>query len=67
VARHHRRPAEELYDLRQDPTEQNNLATEPSQAARVKQMRAELEVWMSEQGDQRKVFGQPRLLGVTAP
>lgn len=66
VARYHQRPTEELYDLRNDPFEQHNLASDPRQAERVKRMRAELEAWMREQGDQRKVFGQPRLLGATA-
>jgi len=67
VARYEQRPAEELYDLRNDPFEQHNLASDPRHTARVKQMRAELEEWMKEQGDARKVFGQPRLLKATVP
>jgi N-sulfoglucosamine sulfohydrolase len=63
VARYHQRPAEELYDLRADPFEEHNLAIDPAQRVRVKRMRAELEAWMTEQGDERKVFGQRRLLG----
>ena len=66
VARYHQRPAEELYDLRNDPFEQRNLASDPAQAARAKVMRAELEAWMKEQGDQRRVFGQPRPLKASA-
>jgi N-sulfoglucosamine sulfohydrolase len=60
VRRYHQRPAEELYDLRRDPSETNNLAREPAHAARAQAMRAELEAWMREQGDTRRVFGEPR-------
>jgi N-sulfoglucosamine sulfohydrolase len=60
VNRYHRRPAQELYDLRADPHEQNNLAADAVQANRVKEMRAELESWMQEQNDQRTVFGMPK-------
>lgn len=62
VKRYHERPAIELYDLAADPHEQNNLASDPAQEERVKTLRAELEAWLKEQGDQRKVYGTPRLL-----
>ena len=62
VKRYHQRPAEELYDLRNDPFETNNLAAVPDYATRVKSMRGELESWMREQGDTRRIFGQPRRL-----
>jgi len=62
VKRYHERPPEELYDLKADPDEQHNLASDPHQAARLKEMRAELEAWMREQGDQKKVYDEPRLL-----
>ena len=62
LKRYHERPAEELYDLKADPGEQRNLAAEPGHAPRVKEMRAKLESWMGEQGDQRKTFNDPRLL-----
>ena len=62
VRRYHRRPAEELYDVRRDPLETNNLAALPEHAARVKAMREELETWMRDQGDTRRVFGEPRKL-----
>lgn len=52
VKRYHHRPAEELYDLSGDPWEQRNLATDPSQAARLRQMRQALDEWMKEQGDE---------------
>ena len=60
VKHYHHRPGEELYDLAADPDELNNLAGNPAHAGRVKQMRADLETWMREQGDQRTVFGTPK-------
>lgn len=62
VKRYHARPPEELYDLRVDPFETNNLAAGPAQVARAREMRRELESWMREQGDAQKVFGSPQLL-----
>ena len=62
VKRYHERPAIELYDLRTDPPEQHNLAADPAQAARVKELRAQLDAWMKAQGDRQTVFKQPRLL-----
>jgi N-sulfoglucosamine sulfohydrolase len=52
VNRYHHRPAEELYDLSADPWEQKNLAADPSQAARLKEMRDALDGWMKDQGDE---------------
>jgi arylsulfatase A-like enzyme len=62
VARYHARPKEELYDLRNDPLEQQNLATESKHAERLQQLRGELEKWMELQGDKKTVFNSPRLL-----
>jgi N-sulfoglucosamine sulfohydrolase len=62
VRRFHERPELELYDLQADPDEVENLAHRPDQAERVKSLRAELEGWLKDQGDQRKVYGTPRLL-----
>jgi arylsulfatase A-like enzyme len=62
VSRYHRRPAEELFDLEADPSEQQNLSADPAQATRLKEMRAQLNAWMREQGDKRTVFNEPRLL-----
>jgi N-sulfoglucosamine sulfohydrolase len=61
VERYHKRPREELYDLAADPNELHNLAADPEHAECLMAMRAELEAWMKEQGDQRKVFNQPIL------
>ncbi len=51
VARYHRRPAEELYDVRSDPHELRNLAADPAHAEALVRLRAELDAWMKEQGD----------------
>jgi N-sulfoglucosamine sulfohydrolase len=60
--RYHTRPAEELYDLASDPTEQSNLAVDPRHAAHLAALRAELDAWMKTQGDQQRYFAEPRLL-----
>jgi uncharacterized sulfatase len=52
VQRYLHRPAEELYDLEADRYELRNLAAEPSQASRVKEMRQQLDEWMLAQNDQ---------------
>jgi uncharacterized sulfatase len=52
VQRYHKRPAEELYDLAADPWELRNLASEPAHAARLAQLRGELDTWMKDQGDE---------------
>ena len=62
VNRYIARPAEELYDLEADPLEQHNLAGDPDQAQVLQQLRGKLDVWMKEQGDQQKVYGEPILL-----
>jgi arylsulfatase A-like enzyme len=62
VRRYHERPREELYDLRNDPHEQRNFATDPQHAARLAEMRTQLADWRKSQGDQRTVFNKPRPL-----
>jgi N-sulfoglucosamine sulfohydrolase len=62
VRRYQERPPEELYDLGSDPWEEKNLAAEPEQAERLKHMRADLERWMTDQGDKRTVLGEPTTL-----
>ena len=62
VKRYHERPAVELYDLKDDPFEQHNLAADPAQSARVQELRDQLMAWMRAQGDRQTVFNEPRLL-----
>lgn len=57
------RPAEELYNLINDPFEQHNLAAEPAQASRLTEMRADLDAWMKQQDDKQTVFGKPLMTG----
>lgn len=45
------RPAEELYDLTQDPFEINNLAELPDYAATRARLGKQLDDWMRQQGD----------------
>jgi uncharacterized sulfatase len=49
---HRHRPAEELYDLENDPRELTNLAGDASLAAVQSDLAAKLDAWMTQQGDQ---------------
>jgi uncharacterized sulfatase len=62
LARYHRRPAEELYDLAADPAEQVNLAADPRHGARLVALRGELDAWMREQGDRQAITVEGRPL-----
>ena len=62
VRRYHEHPAEELYDVASDPHEMRNLAADPKHARTLRQMRERLQAIMKEQGDQGRVYGNPRLL-----
>ena len=55
VRRYQHRPAVELYDLATDPLEWNNLADDPAQAETLAALRAKLDAWMSQQGDQGQI------------
>jgi len=46
-----KRPAEELYDLRKDPYELNNLADDPAMKDVLHDLRTRLQKWMKQQGD----------------
>lgn len=53
VVRHyHTRPAEELYDLRSDPSELKNLAGDPAHAETLAKLRGEVDIWMRSNGDE---------------
>lgn len=45
------RPAEELYDLTNDPGELHNLASDPAYRDRLESMRETLDRWIEETGD----------------
>ncbi len=44
-------PKEMLFAIDKDPYEQNNLADNPEYQKELSQMRAQLAVWMKQQGD----------------
>lgn len=48
-----KRPPEELYDLRNDPDQLDNVAGQPAYAAALGQMRARVDAWMKETADPR--------------
>lgn len=52
-----KRPAEELYDLKQDPHQMVNIAGQLEYADAQKRLRTDLERWMSETGDPRAKNG----------
>lgn len=62
VAAHHGRPEFELFDLNNDPFEQNNLAEDPSYAETKSRLLQKLQNWMQQQGDQSTVFHEPLML-----
>jgi uncharacterized sulfatase len=51
VNRYQHRPAEELYNIINDPYEQHNIISDPNNAQTVQQLRKKLMRWMSQQGD----------------
>jgi N-sulfoglucosamine sulfohydrolase len=52
VRRYHTRPAEELYNLKADPWQLKDLAAEPAHGEILKVLRADLDRWMKDQGDE---------------
>jgi arylsulfatase A-like enzyme len=55
-----KRPAEELYDLRRDPDQLDNLAGRPEHRAARDRLRADLERWLRETGDPRATADDDR-------
>lgn len=53
------RPAEEFYDIRNDPFEQINLIEAKAQKKQIEKMRRILHDWMKEQSDTQKIFDNP--------
>lgn len=54
------RPAEELYDLRKDPGELDNVAANAEYARAKQELRAALDRWMRETGDPRSTADDDR-------
>lgn len=55
-----KRPAEELYDLHQDPHQIQNVAGDPAYARAQQSLRTRLERWMMETGDPRATADDDR-------
>ncbi|MGV3721936.1 MAG: sulfatase [Actinomycetota bacterium] len=51
IRRYERRPALELYDLREDPNELRNLAAQPKHSATVATLSGALKAWRVSQGE----------------
>jgi arylsulfatase A-like enzyme len=62
VRRYHQRPAEELYDLQNDPHEMKNLVAEASMKSTLDELRGKVDRWMQGMNDQGELFGVPRSL-----
>jgi N-sulfoglucosamine sulfohydrolase len=58
-----KRPAEELYDLKQDPGQLVNVADRAEYAAAKRKLRAQLDEWMRETGDPRATSDDDRYDG----
>ena len=52
AGRYTKRPAVELYDLQADPWELTNVVRKPENADTVARLRAQLDAWMKQQGDE---------------
>jgi hypothetical protein len=50
---------EELYDLKADPHEIRNLAKDSDHSARLKSMRALVDNWVKDTGDQGFIMEDP--------
>ncbi len=66
-----RKPIEELYDIKKDPDQMNNLAGEEEQQERLLKMRDKLKTWMLEICDgglltEQEMRKQAKKLGLTA-
>ncbi len=55
-----KRPAEELYDLRADPGQVNNVVDQPRYAETRRALRQSLDQWMKETGDPRATSDDDR-------
>jgi len=58
VDQYRHRPQHELYDLRQDPFEKQNIAADPENADLLKSLQSELASWREQQGDDVPVYAE---------
>ncbi len=59
---YHSNPAEELYDIENDPFEKNNLATSSERTEQLAKLRNLIDSRMKEVGDDHSLSGPPQLL-----
>ncbi len=52
VRRFRQRPEFQLFDLKKDPEEMNNLAGNPEYESKVNQLKESIKIWMEAQGDE---------------
>ena len=57
-----RLPDEELYDLKNDPFEIHNLATDPKQESLRKEMSTALDAWIESSNDQGRTPEPPEII-----
>lgn len=62
VERYQKRPAEELYDLKNDPFQMRNVANIVANADRLTQLRSDLDMWMAQQKDDGLVTEKKQIL-----
>lgn len=67
ISKYYQRPAEEFYDLQNDPNEQNNLINDPSFQEDINKLKQMLVNWMLMQGDNGVVFKAPYPLSKPKP
>jgi N-sulfoglucosamine sulfohydrolase len=56
------RPAEELYDLQNDPFELHNLAANPAQETTLVRLRKQLDAWIADTHDQGAIPEDPQIV-----
>ena len=61
VNRYYTRPSEELFDLKLDPLELNNLADDPRYENKLADLKRILAQWTTEQGDELAAHREPYL------
>jgi len=59
IKAYYTRPKEELFNLKTDPLETNNLANDPKYKDQIDALRKELKTWTTEQGDDMKPHREP--------
>lgn len=67
VDSYYRRPAEELYDLADDPDETINRIEDPAYAESLAELRNRLDDWMAEQGDDGLIDPERRVRRLAVP